>query len=80
MGKYEDFVPCEDTKWLTYNERQHADTEYMHILTLCIRETPKWVLKQTVKNQMKRSIMRHFVRSTMLLRFLQVYGQGGCTC
>ena len=29
--------------------------------TLCIRETPKWVLLQTVKTQMKCSIMLHFI-------------------
>ena len=31
-------------------------------LTLCIRETPKRVLLQTVKTQMKCSIMLHFIR------------------
>ena len=29
-------------------------------LTLCIQETPKWVLLQTVKTQMKRSINAAF--------------------
>ena len=31
-------------------------------LTLCIRETPKRVLLQTVKTQMKCSKMLHFIR------------------
>ena len=31
-------------------------------LTLCIRETPKWVLLQTVRTQMKCHILRHFIR------------------
>ena len=31
-------------------------------ITLCIQETPKWVLLQTVKTQMKCSIMLHFIR------------------
>ena len=31
-------------------------------LTLCIRETPKRVLFQTVNTQMKCSIMLHFIR------------------
>ena len=31
-------------------------------LTLCILETPKRVLLQTVKTQMKSSIMLHFIR------------------
>ena len=32
------------------------------MLTLCIRETPKHVLLQTVKTQMKCSIMLHLIR------------------
>ena len=32
-----------------------------NILTLCGPETPKWVLWQTVKNQMKCLIRRHFI-------------------
>ena len=32
------------------------------LLTLCIRETPNQVLLQTVKTQMKCSIMLHFIR------------------
>ena len=31
-------------------------------LTLCIWGTRKWVLMQTVKTQMKCSIMLHFIR------------------
>ena len=31
-------------------------------LTLCILETPKWVILQTVKAQIKCSIMFHFIR------------------
>ena len=31
-------------------------------LTLCIREAPKWVLLQTVKTEMKCSIMLHLIR------------------
>ena len=31
-------------------------------LTLCIWETPKWVLLQIVKTQMKCRTMRHFIR------------------
>ena len=36
---------------------------FNHILTLslCIQETPKWVLLQTVKTQMKLHIMWHFI-------------------
>ena len=32
------------------------------VLTLCIQETPKLVLFQLVKTQMKCSIMLHFIR------------------
>ena len=31
--------------------------------TLCIWETPKWVLLQTVKTQMKCHTMQHFIRA-----------------
>ena len=37
-------------------------TSLIVMLTLCIRETPKRVLLQTVKTQMKCSIMLHFIR------------------
>ena len=35
---------------------------YVYNLTLCIQEPPKHVLLQTVKNQIKCYIMRHFSR------------------
>ena len=31
-------------------------------LTLCIRETPKWILLQTVNTHMKSNIMRYFIK------------------
>ena len=34
----------------------------MVLLTLCVLETPKRVLLQTVKTQIKCSIMLHFIR------------------
>ena len=42
------------------NKALHCSTLY--ILTLCIWETPKRVLLQTVMTQMKCSIMLHFIR------------------
>ena len=38
----------------------------MNSSTLCTRETPKRVLLQTVKTQMKCRIMRHFIRVYMV--------------
>ena len=38
------------------------NTSRQRVLTLCILETPKRVLLQTVKTQMKCSIMLHFIR------------------
>ena len=40
----------------------HNMLQHFHYLTLCILEAPKWVLLQTVKTQMKSSIMLHFIR------------------
>ena len=37
-------------------------------LTLCIPETPKQVFWQTVKTQMKYSIMLHFIRVTLFVK------------
>ena len=34
----------------------------LYALTICIGETPKWVLLETVKTQMKCHILRHFIR------------------
>ena len=45
---------------------KHSTTESLRSLVwplaLCIRETPKQVLLQTVNTQMKDRIMRHFTR------------------
>ena len=35
---------------------------HKYFLTLCIQETPKRIVLQTVKTQMKCSIMLHFIR------------------
>ena len=40
-------------------------------LTLCVRESPKQVLLQTVKTQMKCSIMLHFIRVYTVCKYRQ---------
>ena len=40
---------------------QHK-SNILRILTLCIQETPIGIIFQTVKTQMKQSIMLHFIR------------------
>ena len=48
------------SKFLRYKEP--VKCVYLLILILCVRVTPKWVLLQTGKNQMKCSMMLHFIR------------------
>ena len=43
------------------------------ISTLCIQETPKQVLWQTVKTHMKCSIMQHFIRSALFAKTKSIF-------
>ena len=47
---------------LPMSHKKEARLTNVYGLTLCIREPPKEVLLQTVKTQMKCSIMLHFIR------------------
>ena len=51
-------------------------TFFVQHLTLCILETPKWVLWLIVKSQMKCSIMLHYIRvCTVSLDLNNLQGQ-----
>ena len=43
------------------------------VIILCIRETPKQVLLQIVKIQMKYSTMLHFIRSTLFVKVKKIF-------
>ena len=45
----------------------------LKLLTLCIQETPKQVLLQTVKTQMKCRIMLHFIRCTPFVMVKKIF-------
>ena len=50
------------TQWIHLSMNILYDRPQVDVLTLCKLETPKLVLWQTVKTQMKCSIMLHFIR------------------
>ena len=49
-------------------------------LTLCIRDTPKHILLKTMKNQMKCSIMLHFIRVYTVCKGKQIFRQKNTIC
>ena len=50
-------------------------------LSLCIWETPKWVLLQTVETQMKSHLMQHFIRVyTLFVKVKKIFRQNNSIC
>ena len=60
--------------WFKFLLFSNARRQVSHVeaqLNPCIRETPKRVLQQTVKTQMKCSIILHFIRVYIVVKDLQ---------
>ena len=76
LGSYWEGTNLKLVLYIEYARRYvEENCVFIFVFTLCNQETPKQVILQTVKTQMKCSIMLHLIRVYLFVKVKKIFRQ-----